>query len=481
MVISFFPQTAMEKYTTNKYSHLRLDNNKNLVTTDHGDWCLLSDEEFDLLRKLKVHEDSNLFHVLKEKGIVITEENFDRVVGMYRERFHFLFRGPTLHIVVPTFRCNHQCVYCHSVPKHPETKGYDMDEDTAKSIVDFIFTSPSNLLAIEFQGGESLYNFDIIKFIIEYAENKAAEKYKKVRFNLVTNLTMMTEEKLNFLRTHKIMGISTSLDGPKEIHDANRKYIDGNGSYDDVIYWIRRIRSEFRKDFNLNALTTVTRLSLSYPREIPDEFVRLGFNNVWLRFLNNLGFAHSTWEKIGYTPEEYITFWKNSLSHIIDINSTGRYIREVYSTIFSRKILNRLDPMFLDIQSPCGAGIGQLVYNHHGDIFTCDEAKILGDLFKLGNVMTHNILDVTKHPTTLGMINISSKLSTLCDVCAWSPYCGICPVEIYMSHGTIIPKLPIDFRCIVFNKMIKTIFEKILFLKRDRDILIKWINCKDLR
>ena len=476
MVMSFFPQTAIEKYTVNKYNYFRFDKDKNLITTDHGAWCLVSDEELNLLRKLKVHEDTNLFHVLKDKGIVITEENFDKIVEMYRQRFHFLFRGPTLHIIVPTFRCNQQCVYCHSVPKHPEAKGFDMDEDTAKAVVDFIFTSPADLLAIEFQGGEPLFNFDIIKFVIEYAEKKAIERHKKIRFNLVTNLTMMTEEKLNFLKEHKIMGLSTSLDGPKEVHDANRKYIDGKGSYDDVVYWIKRIRNEFRKNFNLNALTTITKFSLSYPKEIPDELMRLGFNGVWLRFLNNLGFAHSTWEKIGYTPEEYINFWNSSLSHIMKINSTGRQFLEVFTTIFSRKILNKLDPMFVDLQSPCGAAIGQLLYDHKGDIFTCDEAKVLGDLFELGNVKTHNLLDVIDNPITLSMINVSSKLSTLCDACVWSPYCGICPVGTYMSQGTIVPKLSMDFRCMVFKKIIKTIFEKILFSKNDREILLKWVN-----
>jgi His-Xaa-Ser system radical SAM maturase HxsB len=478
MVISFFPQTAMERYVINKYNCFCFDKNKNLITTDHGAWCLLSDEELDLLRKLKVHEDPTLFHVLKDKGVIITGENFDKAVEMYRERFHFLFRGPTLHIVVPTFRCNQHCVYCHSSSKRPDSTGYDMDEDTAKSVVDFIFKSPSDFLTIEFQGGDCLFNFDIVKFIIEYAEKTALEKNKKVRFSIITNLTMMTEEKLNFLKEHKIMGMSTSLDGPKEVHDANRKYLDGKGSYDDVVYWIKRIRNEFRNDFNLNALTTITRYSLSYPKEIVDEFIKLGFNNIWLRFLNNLGFAHSNWEKIGYTPDEYVTFWNECLSYIMNVNSTGRQLRENFATIFSRKILNIPDPMFLDIQSPCGAAIGQLLYNHKGDIFTCDEAKVLGDLFKLGNVKEHSLLDIIRNPTTLSMINLSTKLPLLCDACTWSPYCGVCPIEVYMTQGTIVPKLSTDFRCIIFKKMIKIIFEKILFSKNEREILIKWTNNK---
>src|SRR4030042_593298 len=241
MAISFFPQTSLEKYAINKYGHFKFDNDKNLVTTDHGAWCLLTDDELGLLMKLKVHEDPNLFHILKDKGIIITEENFDRVAGMYRKRFHFLFKSPTLHIIVPTFSCNQKCVYCHSSPMNLNETFKFIGEETAKAIVDFIFQASSRVLVIEFQGGEPLLNFDTIKFIVDYAKKKGIEKRKDIRFSLVTNLTLMTEEKLNFLKMNRIMGISTSLDGPKDLHDTNRKFIDGSGTYDDVVYWIKRI------------------------------------------------------------------------------------------------------------------------------------------------------------------------------------------------------------------------------------------------
>jgi His-Xaa-Ser system radical SAM maturase HxsB len=351
-----------------------------------------------------------------------------------------------------------------------------MDEETAKRIVDFIFTSPSKSLVIEFQGGDCLLNFEIVKFIIEYAENAAKRKKKKIRFSLVTNLSLMNDEIIDFLKKHKVMGISTSFDGPKYIHDKNRKYLNGKGTYDDVVSWIRIIKTEFKKDFNLNALTTITKFSLHYPKEIVDEFVRLGFDSVWFRFLNNLGFAHPQLKKIGYSPEEYLKFWKRGFEYILEINSSGRRFQEIYAKIFLLKILNLPDPMFVDIQSPCGAAIGQLLYDHRGNIFTCDEAKILGETFKLGNVKEDNLRDIINHPTTLSMMNVSSKLITLCDNCAFSPYCGICPINIYMSQNNIIPKLAKSFRCNVFKEMIKTLFEKILFSPRDRESLLNWLR-----
>jgi len=478
MPITFFPRDLgiiQEKYVYNFYRMHKFDDDNFLATTDNGAWVLLNKEELTLLRSYKVHEDPNLFSTLKEKGIILTEDNIKKIVEDYRDRFHFLFRGPTLHIVVPTFRCNMKCIYCHSFSKPLDSKGYDMDEDTAKAIVDFILTSPSKSLTLEFQGGEPLVNFDVLKFIIEYGLEKAKTKNKQLLFSLVTNLTLMDEEKLEFLKRHRVIGISTSFDGPKEVHDKNRRYIKTTGTYDDVVYWIKRIKNEYKEYFSLSALTTITRYSLPFYSEIPQEFHDLGFKRVWLRPLNNLGFAHAVWKKIGYTAEEFLDFYKHGLDYILKLNN-GETFMENFATIIAKKILNKFDPMFLDLQSPCGAGIGQLVYDYKGDIFTCDEAKVLGDTFKIGNVKENKLADVINHPTTLSMMNISSKFSLICDACPWSAYCGTCPVNFYVTQGSIVPKLAGEFRCKILGGMIETIFKKIIFLRNEREIIFRWLK-----
>ena len=141
-----------------------------------------------------------------------------------------------------------------------------------------------------------------------------------------------------------------------------------------------------------------------------------------------------------------------------------------------KKILNKRDPMFVDIQSPCGAAIGQLLYDHKGNIFTCDEAKIFEE-FKLGNVKTSNYKDIFNNKTLRAMIDISSKYPTLCDACPFSPFCGICLVNIYKSQGNIIPKLTEDFRCNIFKKLIPNIFHRLLFTD-NRKIFLKWVSEK---
>lgn len=463
-------------YLVNQYRIRKFDEEHFLVTTDNGAWVVLNAEEYRLLRSSRIEEDRNLYAMLRENGIIVTKDNINQVVEDYRKRYSFLFNGPDLHIMTPTFRCNMGCVYCHSFSKPSEAKGWDMDVDTAKSIVDFMFRTPARDFTIEFQGGDCSLNFEIVEFVIDYARKLANEHKRKVSFSIVTNLTNADDDFVKFLQKNIPLGLCTSLDGPKEVHDKNRRYLGGKGSHDDVIYWIKRIRDEMKGyDFRFHALTTVTRHSLPYWKEIVDEFRSLGFTYVWPRFMNNLGMAGKTWDKIGYTADEYLKFWNNTLDYVLKINKGGEDFREVWASLVAGMILKKESTNMVDFRSPCGAGIGQLLYNHKGDIFTCDEAKVL-DIFKLGNVKTSEYEEIIKSPTTTTMIDISSKFSSLCDACPWFAYCALCPVNAYTSGGNVVPKLPGDMRCKIFNGMIKTVFEKIIFSERDEKVFRKWTN-----
>jgi His-Xaa-Ser system radical SAM maturase HxsB len=357
-------------------------------------------------------------------------------------------------------------------------KGWDMDKKTAKDIVDFMFKTTAKDFSIEFQGGDCSFNFDIVEFVINYARDLARKQKRDVRFSIVTNLTNVDDDFIKFLKNHIPIGLCTSLDGPKEVHDKNRKYLGGGGSYEDTVYWINRLRDEMKGyDFRFHALTTVTRYSLDYPKEIVDEFRNLGFHSVWPRFMNNLGFAEKTWGKIGYDANEYLNFWKTLLGYVLKINKTGEEFAEKWALLVSSVILGKKSTGMVDFRSPCGAGIGQLLYNHKGDIFTCDEAKIL-DIFKLGNVKKSQYEDIFKSPTTTSMVDISSKLCSVCDACPWFAYCALCPVNTYTSQGSVVPRLPEDMRCKIFKEMIKTIFEKIVLHERDMDIFKNWLRIR---
>jgi len=443
---------------------------KVVLTTEHGGWVAISQKDYEDLTTLKIKQGSKLFTELENNGIIITENNIPKIIDNYRKKYNYLYDGTSLHIVIPTLRCNHKCIYCHSSSLTPGAKGVDMDKDTAKKTVDFIFQSPSKQICIEFQGGESLLKFDMIQYITEYSE-KLNKKFKKdLSIELVSNLTKMDDDIIKYIIDHNI-GLCTSLDGPKYVHDKNRKLLGKGSSYENVVYWIKRIRDHYR--YNLGVLMVTTKHSLPYHKEIIDEYLKLGIDIIKIRPTSLLGFAKKIPEKNFHTTEQYLDFWKKSMDYIIEINKKKTFVEKMSYLAIQK--LHSIWHKFTDFQSPCGAVISQLAYNHNGDIYTCDEGRNF-DLFNLGNVKTHNYKQILTSPQTCSIIASSTNDTLICDACVFKPFCSVCPVCTYSETNTLLSKLPSDIRC----KANKLMFEYILtrYIKEPsvRRIFHRWLK-----
>ena len=439
-------------YTINNYRFKRFGD-RYFVTTDHGSYCVLSEGEFKRLRQNNI--DGELKEKLEEREIILTDRNVDEAVRLMRNRNNFLFYGASLHIIVATLRCNMNCIYCHASSRSENEKGFDMDKETAKKAVDFIFQSPSKRITIEFQGGEPLLNWDIVKYIVEYAEEKNKEVKKDMRVAMVTNLTKMDEEKMNYLIEHGVT-FCTSLDGPKELHDYNRKFVKGS-NYEGVVKWVKGLNEEYKRrrisGVKVSALVTLTRKSLEYPKKIVDEYAKLGIKSIHLRFLHNLGVAKKAGSKISYSAEEYLNFWKKAVKYIEKLRKKGIDIYERMADIMAYKIAKECDYNYLDLRSPCGAAIGQLVYNYDGEIYTCDEARMIGDdLFLLGNVNKDKYKDIVSCDKACAVISASINDQYICNDCVYKPYCGVCPVCNYAEQGSVIGKISQTERCKIFKE-----------------------------
>ncbi|MBN2881595.1 His-Xaa-Ser system radical SAM maturase HxsB [Candidatus Woesearchaeota archaeon] len=458
---------------------------KYLLTNDSGSWIFLDDSEFTQLRSGTIDQSSSLFSDLEKYGFILLNRNFNSVKNLYLNKFQSLFNPTSLHIIVPTLRCNFKCVYCHSsVRRVDDSSDFDMNDEVYKSTVDFIFQSPSKTLTIEFQGGDSMLNKKLFKNIVLYSEAKNREIKKEIRFCLVTNLTLLDRDIVEFIDEHKI-SINSSLDGFKELHDNNRCF-DGhfnglnmlnNVKYDSTYDSVLATSEILKKEYGLTAnyLMVTTRKSLSKPREIIDEYLRMGQNSIQLKYINKLGFAEKTWGEIGYTIDEFLEFWKKSVDYIIELNKSGIYFEERYIKLVLFKILSGRDPGFLDFRSPCGIVFGQLAYNYNGDIYSCDEGRAFEE-FKLGNVKTHTYNDIVTSEKAINLSNSSILDNYACSACVYKPYCGTCPVINYAEDGNIIPKLSKNSKCKFFKYVFDYVFDKLLNDTEISNIFMNWMR-----
>jgi uncharacterized protein len=474
------PSKAAKETVLFPLRHRQLKNGY-LITSEDGRFALLDRKEFSIYKS-----GNNLFvqKLLEKKRMSFSQKAMREAKKKLRDKYMFLANGTSLHIIVVTLRCNEKCLYCHASSKCLGEKKYDMSEKTAKKTVDLIFQSPSKFITIEFQGGEPLLNFAAVKYIVNYANRLNKYAKKDLRFTLVTNLSLMDQKKLRFLLKNDV-GVCTSLDGQKPLHDRNRPMpaLKGQGSedsssHDCAVRGIKAIQQEYKKrgkGEQINALLTVTRESLQYPKEIIDEYLRLGLHSIHLRFLNRLGYAKSCSARLDYSAEEYIEFWKKAMGYIIELNKKGIYFEERLTKIILKKI-HGAEPNYLDLRSPCGAVIGQLTYNYDGRVYSCDEGRMLGeDIFQVGSVK-----DGYKKIITAGSPIISSSIndSQYCDMCAYKPYCGVCPVCNYAEQGSIIANIPNTRHCKIYMAAFDYVFEKLLFDKAAARVFARWLGSK---
>ena len=132
-------------------------------------------------------------------------------------------------IIFVTRNCKLNCDYCYEISI---TKNCDLNIKTADQTIDFILNRINNInddnnVNILFHGGEPTLNMDIIKYFINKLKMLTT---KKILFHTTTNGTFDVNY-LTFLEKH-FSSITFSIDGNKAMHGLNRKYNNGDNSYD---------------------------------------------------------------------------------------------------------------------------------------------------------------------------------------------------------------------------------------------------------
>jgi His-Xaa-Ser system radical SAM maturase HxsB len=460
-----------------------------LLTNPFGDWIFVNRAELSDIVRGRLAPGSPLHERLAARNFVRSRIDVGTQAARVRKKRRFLDYGPNLHEMVVTLRCNETCVYCHASRADMDRVDTDMSKETAERAVDFALSTTSPALTIEFQGGEPLVNFPVVKHIVEYALARNRAYGKQLEFTMVSNLSLMDDDKLAYLVDNKVQ-ICTSIDGPEPLHTKQRILAGGN-SHTATVRWIERINKAYADLgldptlYHVEALLTTTRDALKYPREIVDHYVSLGCRAIFLRPIDPFGFAGKTARTVEYDRAAYRDFYRAAVDHVLDKNRKGEQVLERYAAIFLTKILADDDPNFLDIRSPGGSAIGQLAYGYDGKIYTSDEGRMLaatGDgMFHIGDVYTSKYRDLMKHPTVRALLLASIReVQPDCVSCTYAPYCGIQPEHNLRTMGSIFGRMRESTLCSVHKGIQDYLFEK---LREDDpatvEILRRWTTVRE--
>lgn len=459
------------------YFSFRAYKDKYLITNEMGfyssiterDFKLLVQQKYDAIEKTKLAE-------LMEKYFVYDEEDdvfIEKIKEFYRSNKQYLFEATCLHIFVMTNACNMCCVYCQAQDSAQTNKG-KMSFEIAEKAVEVALQSPNRFLTFEFQGGEPLTNFETIKHIVEYAEQNKNDK--EISYTVVTNTLLLNDEMMDFFSLYKF-DVSTSLDGDAEVHNYNRPQITGDETYKYVVENIRRLQE---RNIGTGAIQTTTKKSLSNSSRIVQAYKDNYLHYLFLRPLTPLGYAKEHWDEIGYTAEDFLLFYKETLDEIIKSNLEGYKIVEGHASIFLRKILAQESDNYMELRSPCGAGVGQLAYYYDGKIYTCDEGRMLSEMglpdFCLGHVdMTYDQLMESDVCKITCQASVLEGIPHCCD-CIYHPYCGVCPVVNYAMENNIYSREANGYKCKIYKGILDILFDYIVEDdKRVMEIFKTWL------
>jgi len=208
----------------------RLGANRFLVANIVGDLLLLTGEELERVVSLEIRPGDGLYERAFEKLLVAGKNQRSQLQLLalrLRSRMAFLREPTALHLFVVTLRCEHSCPYCQVSRRSVDRERFDMNEEIALCAVDVALSAPARRIKIEFQGGEPLLNFGLVRKIVTAAQERAPDRNKTVEFVIASNLALLTDDVLGFCRDNGIL-LSTSLDGPADLHNRNRPRPGGN-------------------------------------------------------------------------------------------------------------------------------------------------------------------------------------------------------------------------------------------------------------
>lgn len=434
-----------------RFRRLPWDQGRVFVSSLAGDWLMMQRETFERFVRHALPAGDPILADLEARHLVVTDptkSTLAPLLSQVRTRKSYLLQGPALHIFVVSLRCHHTCNYCQVSRQQTTATAFDMAGQVSEHAVDRLFEWPSQDLTIEFQGGEPLLNFDRVRSITEQIVARNVTERRGLSFVLASTLHDLTSDQLAFFKEHRFK-LSTSLDGPEWLHNANRPRPERD-SYSRTLAGIERGRAALGDDA-VSALTTLTKRSLDAPEAIIDEYRKLGFHSISLRPLSPYGFARKTQQRNGYDMDEFLGFYAKALEHLLAVNRSGYRLEETYASLLLSQLLSPFAHGYVDLRSPTGAGFGAVIYDYDGQVYPSDEARMLAAMgetrFSLGRV--HEPVSTWLASPAMQQLTEAGVAEALptCSDCAYVPLCGADPIDHFARQGDTLGHRPTSDFC----------------------------------
>ncbi len=329
---------------------------------------------------------------------------------------HRLSHPPVHHLhLLPTPACPGSCSYCFG-PRHT---GPVMGLDSLDTVLEWLTTYPHHeRLSITFHGGEPLLAG--LDFFADALPRIAKElPHTKRRVSLQSNLWLLTDELAAVLAQHEV-SIGTSIDGPEDIHDAQR----GDGSFQRTMNGIELAR---RHGLRPACISTFTAQSAARANEVFDFFLDEGLDFSVHAAVPGLPSTETQSWQLG--PEDYGTLLVQLFQR--------------YTANLDRMRMSSFDALCHGISAGRGGVCthGECLGDHlavdpRGGIFPCQ--RLVGNPAYLMGLATEQptLRTLLSSPIARLFAERQARIHEACGDCANLPFCrGGCPYNALVAAG----------------------------------------------
>lgn len=178
---------------------------------------------------------------LLERGIIQFKSQIPLEDSNYIARVKNLLKNTGGLCLMTTEKCNLRCTYCYE----KFIKGR-MSNDLIDAVCIYLETNVPRFSAYQLAwfGGEPLLHPDIIKRVNSVFRTVLKKTEIQGTISITTNGTLFTPKILDLFVKDSVDVVQITIDGPKEVHDSQRKTIRGFSTYQSILDNIEVVLNE---------------------------------------------------------------------------------------------------------------------------------------------------------------------------------------------------------------------------------------------
>lgn len=240
---------------------------------------------------LKSYDEADpiIVKLVNDGFIVPSDADEDSVEYLYN--FDSMSTNELKLIIMPTYQCNFRCTYCYQ-----NFKLSCMGEAEADKIVKYVKREIHKYagLSVGWYGGEPLLNAGIINKLSDEFIDICHSVNRKYSAAITTNGYLLNNEMFSRMLKNHITLYQITLDGLKNIHDRDRKLLNGMGSFDTIVNNLKNISEKVKSgSFKIKIRTNMQSDRLNEY----EEFIKFLFDNFgqdkrfvyWFTAVSNYG------------------------------------------------------------------------------------------------------------------------------------------------------------------------------------------------